>query len=98
MGEDIKQCKQLLVKFRDSSIPIVSELTAALEEVRFDEITIQAHKLKSSAKTVGAEGLADLCINMEQAGKDRTEDKLRTLGPKLTDEFDRVKHYIDQLA
>ena len=86
------------MKFRDASIPIVDELITASEEVRFEDVTAQAHKLKSSAKTVGAESLAKLCLNMEQAGKDRAADNLLAAGSQLRDEFDGVKHYIDQIT
>jgi len=96
-GVDFEQCKPMLVKFSNASIPIVNELTAAAAEARFDDVTAQAHKLKSSAKTVGAEYFAELCVNMEKAGKDRLAEDLGLMATDLRDEFDRVKHYIDLL-
>ncbi|MDT8452056.1 MAG: PAS domain S-box protein [Gammaproteobacteria bacterium] len=98
IGADIELCKPLLLKFRDASTPIINALIDAAEAARFDEIGALAHKLKSSAKSVGAERLAELCINMEQASKVGMGETLHLLlALELKDEFDKVKHYIDQL-
>ena len=97
-GADPELCKQLLVKFRDASISIIGELAVALEEARFDEINALAHKLKSSAKTVGAELLAELCASMEQSEKGRNVDNPKLMASQLSDEFERITRYIDQLV
>lgn len=98
IGADIEQCKPLLLKFRDASIPIINALIDAAEAARFDEIGALVHKLKSSAKSVGAERLAELCINMEQANKIGIGETLHLLlALELKDEFDTVKRYLDQL-
>lgn len=97
-GMDIEECKFMMMKFIDASTPIIDAITAAAEESRFDEVTAQAHKLKSSAKTVGAETLTELCLNMEQAGKDKAVDNMSLMSSNLRDEFDRVKRYIDELT
>ena len=35
---------------------------------------------------------------MEQAGKDKAVDNMSLMSSNLRDEFDRVKHYIDELT
>lgn len=56
--------------FLESSEPTVDLLHAAVEEHDLSVVGSLAHKLKSSARTVGANGLADCCLALEQAGKE----------------------------
>jgi len=98
IGSDIEQCRPLLLKFIVASIPIINELVDAAEAARFDEISALAHKLKSSAKAVGAERLAELCLNMEQANKNGMAETLQLLlALQLKDEFGRVERFIEQM-
>ena len=98
IGSDLELCNQLLVKFRDASAVIIEDLVAAARMKNFDNICAQSHKLKSSAKTIGANALAALCLNLEQAGIEKNPDHLETMSAQLTDEFERVKHYINALS
>ena len=77
---------------------IIDELVIAAKMKDFDNICAQSHKLKSSAKTVGANALATLCLNFEQAGIAMKPDQLDTMSVQLTDEFERVKQYINALG
>ncbi|MDA3870697.1 MAG: response regulator, partial [Gammaproteobacteria bacterium] len=98
IGSDIEQCRPLLLKFIEASIPIINELVDAAEAARFDEIFALAHKLKSSAKAVGAERLAELCLDMEQANKNGMAETLQLLlALQLKDEFGRVDRFIEQM-
>lgn len=47
----------------------VNELQQAYQARHAEEIGRLAHRLKSSARTVGAHALADCCLALEQAGK-----------------------------
>jgi HPt (histidine-containing phosphotransfer) domain-containing protein len=49
-----------------------------------------AHKLKSSARSVGALGLGDLCEAMERSGKAGEAQNLRLLLPRFEQELIRV--------
>lgn len=56
-----------------------------------------AHKLKSSARSVGANDLADLCYTLENAGKE--DDWViidREIGD-LNSLMEQVIHYIEKL-
>ncbi|OYY61484.1 MAG: hypothetical protein B7Y50_04055, partial [Hydrogenophilales bacterium 28-61-11] len=49
--------------------PTVAEMQQAYQDGNSEDIGRLAHRLKSSARTVGAHALADCCLALEQAGK-----------------------------
>ncbi|MDP2028500.1 MAG: ATP-binding protein [Thiobacillus sp.] len=55
--------------FLRSGESTVTEMQQAYQDRKPDEIGRLAHRLKSSARTVGAHALADCCLALEQAGK-----------------------------
>ncbi|MDX2504477.1 MAG: Hpt domain-containing protein [Gammaproteobacteria bacterium] len=56
-----------------------------------------AHKLKSSARLVGANALADLCLALEVAGKSIDWSEIDSLMPELPSEMDLVTDFINGL-
>ncbi|MBT7951290.1 MAG: Hpt domain-containing protein, partial [Gammaproteobacteria bacterium] len=64
----------------------------------FDEVKEAAHKLKSSARSVGANGLADTCAALETAGKENDLKTMELLVPTLDPTFDDIKNYIASLS
>ena len=54
-----------------------------------------AHKLKSSARSVGALALGELCAGMEQAGKACDSEALAVLLPRFEQELASVDRYLD---
>ena len=53
-----------------------------------------AYKLKSSARSVGALALGELCAGMEQAGKAGDTEALAALLPKFAQELLSVEGFI----
>jgi HPt (histidine-containing phosphotransfer) domain-containing protein len=53
-----------------------------------------AHKLKSSARSVGALALGELCAEMETAGKSGDTDLLAVLLPKFEHELASVEGFL----
>ena len=51
------------------AVPIFDEICIAIEEKNMKTLVFRAHKLKSSAYTVGATALADCCLLLETSGK-----------------------------
>ena len=70
-GDDPELLNPLLDEFAESAAVTVSEIQVASRETNFDAVLSSAHKLKSSARTIGAHQLADLCLALERAGKER---------------------------
>jgi len=54
-----------------------------------------AHKLKSSARSVGALALGELCAEMEQAGKADDAEALAALLPKFEQELASVEGFLE---
>ena len=76
---------------------IVDDIDAAYKQHDAGQISFQAHKLKSSARTVGADKLADLCLALEGAGQRDEWSEIDLVAPTMQPEMERVKRYIDSL-
>ena len=73
--EDPGVQRRLLEKFLANSTDLVQTMEDALVASRLDLVAPAAHKLKSSARTVGADALGELCERLEIAG--RAQDGLQ---------------------
>ena len=64
---------EMLAKFYNdflaTSSEVASQIVLAFAEDELKKVGELAHKLKSSARTVGANSLADCCLALEHAGK-----------------------------
>ncbi len=56
-----------------------------------------AHKLKSSARSVGATELADLCLALETAGKAEDWSEIDEAAPRLEGVMKQISNYIEKL-
>ena len=61
--------KEILGEFLLSMNEVAGSIRQAQAEANPKTIGAEAHKLKSSSRTVGAHRLADLCLQLETAGK-----------------------------
>ena len=57
-----------------------------------------AHKLKSSARSVGALALGELCAQMEQAGKSGDAEALAKLLPRFEQELAGVEGFLEGVS
>jgi len=62
------------------------------------EVSALAHKLKSSASSVGALALGELCAEIEQAGRTNQVEVLDELLPHFEIEIAVVDDYLDTLS
>jgi CheY-like chemotaxis protein/HPt (histidine-containing phosphotransfer) domain-containing protein len=72
----------------------VSALSAAYETRQCQEVGALAHRLKSSARTVGAHALADCCLALERAGKSADWPAIDKNVAELPDRFAEVEKWI----
>jgi CheY-like chemotaxis protein/HPt (histidine-containing phosphotransfer) domain-containing protein len=98
VGHDPAIISEFLHDFRASSRQIAVDLRAACEAGQTEAAGATAHKLKSSARSVGALLLGELCAQMEQAGKAGDVQKLNELLPRFEAELAAVDKHIDSLA
>ncbi len=97
VGDDPAVIGEFLQDFRASSAKIALELRTAYQAGQTAAVGAAAHKLKSSARSVGALALGELCAQMEQAGKAGDTAALAALLPRFEAELAAVDKYIGSL-
>ncbi|WP_090828835.1 PAS domain S-box protein [Nitrosovibrio tenuis] len=97
VGKDPEVIKEFLRDFRASSGRIAAETRNACQTNQAQAAGAAAHKLKSSARSVGALSLGELCAEMERAGKAGDIQALNDLLPRFEAELAAVDAYIDSL-
>ena len=95
-GDDVEVLNQLLAEFVSSLDEGVAGMLSGFDIEDYDRIRAEAHKLKSSARTVGAHRLADLCFELELAGKAKATPALQTHLGSLQSICDQTKNAIAQ--
>ena len=96
-GDDLEKIRKILRDFVGAASDIVKEIEEAYTNRSAEGIQEAAHKLKSPAGTVGAMELADVCIELERAGKEGNWEIIEREEPKLTEKFGDVLVYVDGL-
>ena len=96
-GDDEATFKEILQDFVEPATSNVSEIDASFADRSADGVAKAAHKLKSSARSVGAYELADLCQTLETAGKAEDWDEIDKAAPRLPSTIEKVIEYIDNL-
>ncbi|MDP1698501.1 MAG: ATP-binding protein [Xanthomonadaceae bacterium] len=79
IGDDEALIREFLQDFRISAATLALELRAACAAGRGVAAGAAAHKLKSSARSVGALALGELCVGIERAGNAGDSDELAAL-------------------
>ncbi|MFZ1318952.1 MAG: Hpt domain-containing protein, partial [Candidatus Nitrotoga sp.] len=97
VGNDSAIISEFLRDFRSSSVKIAAELRTAYQAGQTAAVSAAAHKLKSSARSVGALALGELCAEMEQAGKVGDTEALAVLLPRFEAEMAVVDEYLGSL-
>ena len=97
VGNDPEVISEFLRDFRASSDRIAVELRSACKLGQPQAAGAAAHKLKSSARSVGALALGELCAEMERTGKAGDMQALNALLPRFDAELGAVDTYIDSL-
>jgi len=94
VGDDPAVIREFLHDFRISATKIAAELKAACHNGQAVQAGAQAHKLKSSALSMGALALGELCAAMEQTGKTGQAEALAVLLPRFEAEIAAVDEYL----
>lgn len=93
-GDDQEVVREILQEFIEPSEEIVGEIVSAFGDRDAAKIGSESHKLKSAARSVGANRLADLCADLEKAGKAADWDELDKLSPGIVGELGAVTAFI----
>ncbi len=95
IGDDEAKIRNCLHVFRLSASSTVIELRSACAVGQETVAGALAHKLKSSARSVGALALGELCAEMEQAGSTGDTEALAALLPRFEQELAGVEHFLE---
>ncbi|MHB1093877.1 PAS domain-containing protein [Thiobacillus sp.] len=97
VGSDPAVILEFLNDFRISATTIGAELEAACADRQPARAGQHAHKLKSSARTVGALALGELCAQIEAAGQAGRTETLAPLLCLFEQELGAVNAFVDSL-
>jgi len=97
VGDDPEVIHEFLKDFQTSATKIAAELLVACKAGETAAAGEAAHKLKSSAFSVGAQALGELCVKIEQASNTDQKDALSTLLPHFEAEITVVNEFLETL-
>ncbi|NOZ51919.1 MAG: response regulator [Gammaproteobacteria bacterium] len=97
VGDNQQTHHMLLKKFLTSAASTIDDFHTAYDEHSIDTVKRLAHQLKSAARAVGANKLADICVSLEQAGENNGWEQINTLKPQLDNAMVLVKMHIEHL-
>ncbi|WP_461516209.1 PAS domain-containing hybrid sensor histidine kinase/response regulator [Porticoccus sp.] len=95
VGSDAADIRDLLCVFQQTLNEVAEAIQQARELGDMPGVRNQAHKLKSSARTVGAEQLADLCAKLEQAAREGNSSTVDWLLAAFVAARKAVSSYLD---
>ncbi len=95
VGDDRDRHCQLFEAFADSAPEIIGSIQVACRQCSAEAVKQQAHKLKSSARSMGAHALADTCQALENAAKTGQWDQIDALLLRLVGLFGDVRTYFE---
>lgn len=95
IGDNPELIRAFLHDFHSSATQIAAVLKSAYEAGQTEQVWAQAHKLKSSARSVGARQLGELCAQIERAGQAGQIEVMDALVPRFEVEMAAVSEYLE---
>jgi HPt (histidine-containing phosphotransfer) domain-containing protein len=87
---DAQLAAEIVAEFDAVLLSVADEIAAAFAGGHIEVLTVAAHRLKSSSRTVGAMRLGELCDRLEDAANAGSPDLVRRLIAAVTAEVDAV--------
>ena len=98
LGEDAETIKVILQKFVVTTPASIAQIVAAAGKRHTDDILFQTHKLKSSAKAIGAWPLATAIQGLENASKTADWQGVEDICVQLDDMMRHITTFIEQIG
>jgi len=98
VGGNMQMVQKLLTIFLEQTPDIIKQIHTACAQNDIKNVVNGCHKLKSSARSVGANQLSDLCIEMELAGKDGLLTDVKALDKQFDVLFNETQAAIVSLG
>lgn len=96
-GGDDTFLAELIATFLTETPQLLGRLRVAVADIDAGAVRLNAHSLKGSSAEFGAAYLAELCRQMEQAGKAQELDSAADLLAEIEDEYHRVAAALSKL-
>lgn len=96
IGDEQPIINDFLRDFLQSAEKLAQKITAAYTQQNWTQLSAHAHTLKSSARTVGALTLGDICQAIENHAKQQALDSLAQELAHFTAEFEAVVQFLTQ--
>jgi two-component system sensor histidine kinase/response regulator len=93
-GADPDKMRKFAFMFLDSAREGLAEVDSALASKDLARAGAVAHRMKSSARAVGALGFAELCAELERQPEGRTQAQAKALGARLRSIFARLERQV----
>ena len=95
VGSDPTELRELLVRFRQTSMSDLVALRQAVGERRADEVAEVAHRIKGAASVVGARELSQSAADTEAAGRCKDWSEIEVAVERLCHAFGQVDEQLD---
>jgi signal transduction histidine kinase/HPt (histidine-containing phosphotransfer) domain-containing protein/ActR/RegA family two-component response regulator len=96
VGDDPEVIREFLNDFRTSGQKATAEIRRAFQAGQVSVVGAVSHKLKSSARSVGALALGELCAQIEDASQTGQLEALRPLAAKFEREMAAVNAFLQR--
>jgi CheY-like chemotaxis protein/HPt (histidine-containing phosphotransfer) domain-containing protein len=96
LNNDIELARKFSRKFIQIAEEALSEIETAKKHCDIKSMGFLGHKLKSSARTLGAHHFADLCDGLEMAGINNDWLQAEQLSRQILASFHHIKRQIEQ--
>ena len=93
-GDDVTLHLPILQKFVAQTEELLADFESAYSIHDMEQVRFHAHKFKSSARTVGANNLADLCFALETAAREFNWDLIEQLVVQLKPAVEQVRAHV----
>ena len=95
IGDDPAVIEEVLTAFQRSTDQAIADFELALSSNAMQSISDAAHKLKSAARSVGAQQLGQLCAELEDAAQNRRVDEVQLLASSFRAECRAVLNFLE---
>lgn len=94
--DDDELAKDVVADFLDTAPPLMDRLTQAVAGGDTVHVRLEAHSLKGSAQTLGAEALAWVSLDMEEDAKHGDLSRAPRLLSRIEAEMRRLRPHLDE--
>ena len=92
-----EETSEILTLFITSTEELLERINKAMENKDGRALKEAAHELKGACSSVGAKGMAQLCFDLEQAGKNNEWDNAPRIQSGLNQTFESARNWIERL-